>query len=326
MKIVDNSLCNIDFSKKVSNEQMINYINSLFKIGVDFVELDGNAMQYLPESYDDEGWQFILRIERPDDFALLTKRQFYYVVLQSEIYTLAKKFPMLNIMIEINGDNYNSVDEILALCVKIQEQGCASAIRIVKEFGNDTKELTDFIKQYRRLKMYIPLDICPLNKDLSGLNNAYAAKKSNVDMLTLCFGSPYLFTSLESYALYMHQNTGRDSFNGIPSHFLILSLYEILTNYNLISNGSIAALRHIDDYVRDYQKNLICVDAEFDSLREQRRQVGKKDDENFYSFSEKIYFEDNDLDEEACAEISRAIDECTVSVFNPFKNKFRRQK
>ncbi len=325
MKIVDNSLCNIDFSKKVSDEQMINYINSLFKVGVDFVELDGDALQYLPDSYDNEEWQFILRIERPDDFALLTKRKFFYVVLQSELYTLAKKLPMLNIMIEINGDNYKSVDEILALCVKIQEQGCASAIRVVKEFGNDTKELTDFIKRYRKSKMYIPLDICPLNKNLSGLNNAYAVKKSNADMLTLCFGSPYLFTSLESYALYIRQSTD-DSFNGIPSHFLILSLYEILTNYNLISNGSIAALRRIDDYVRDYQKNPVCVDAKFDDLREQRKQIGKKDEEDFYSFSEKIYFEDNDLDEETCAEISRAIDECTVSVFNPFENKFRRKK
>lgn len=321
MYIIDNSLCNIDFCEKATDKSIREYIAALFESGANYVEIDSRAAKYLENVYTKE--RFIFRAECADDFDVLIRKSFAYVVLPLNMLIVAQKVPSLNSIIEIDGGGY-SVEEIAALCLKIQKTSGVCAIRVTKNFGDGIDELEYLLKKVNDGELKLPLDICPLNIDLNGVSNALHAHKNNPSgTVTLSFGSRYLYTSLESVIIHTHSKN-RDASNPKSLQHAVAALYVAATRYDIISEYTSAALRNISNTLKNCEEYAFKADEQTQSYsKEPRRRVkGPKDKKPQYTKIKQKYFDENDLEDELCKSISDAVDDANMSVFNNAYKKF----
>lgn len=245
MDIIDNSLCNIDFSENAKSDTVKDYILSLFKSGVDYAEIDSAAMKYLSDINTSE--RFIFRIENIEDFEIISKKKFKYLVLPLNMIAVAQKLQPLKIMIEVNCTGYDYSD-LCRIKKRISDLGCASCIRLKADFPKNDSFLEEFLENNFG-ENYIPIDVCPLNSSLRGIDVAYTAEWSNSDMITLGFGSPYLYTPYEMYFLYQSGNL-----NHLDNPLKIPFLYAASTYLDSISNSYNHALNNLEAILRESDK------------------------------------------------------------------------
>ena len=168
MYIVDNSLCSIDFSERATPKSVREYIASLFQSGVDYAEIDRKAVSYLTDVNTSE--KFIFRIEGIEDFEIIAKKRFKYLVLPLNMIAIAKKLSALNIMLEVDCSKYG-FEELCEVRDRAVAAGCA-ALRLVSDFGEKNDIVTDFI-DWNYKPGCLPINICPLNTSLNGIDTAF---------------------------------------------------------------------------------------------------------------------------------------------------------
>ncbi|MDE7281872.1 MAG: hypothetical protein K2N36_09070, partial [Ruminiclostridium sp.] len=139
MIVTDNSLCNIDFSPKVREQNIHEYIVSLFESGIDLVEIDFKTYRYFKEINTSK--RFIMRADTPSDLMYAHMKEFYYVCIPYSMLPLAEKLTNSKYLVEIDGDRYNT-DELMKMCREISEKEFAGAVRIAKNFDADGEELS----------------------------------------------------------------------------------------------------------------------------------------------------------------------------------------
>lgn len=311
MKIIDNSLCNIDFSKNANSKNVRDYIVSLFDSSVDYVEIDSSSLRFLSNVRTQDN--FIFRVESLTDFLTLKEKEFAYIVLPLNMLPIAQKLQKPNIIIEIQAGDY-PLTELHKDIDLIQQLGCTSAVRIVKDFGDDEFELYDFIKDFYE-KYTLTLDICPLNTTLCGIDAAFNAYEAQSNMLTLSFGSAYVYTPLEAFIAYMIRNHDH-----LISYTFIPHLYLTAVIYNLISDSFNYALKNLNDIIKDCDK--ITENIDIDSVYEKRPDVRKRQNsQNQYTAAQKIFFQAADLEKEICDKLSEIIDETSPVIYNRFLKK-----
>lgn len=311
MKIIDNSLCNMDFSKNANSKNVRDYIVSLFDSGVDYVEIDNCSLRFLSNVRMKDN--FIFRIENLVDFLTLKDKEFAYIVLPLNMLPIAQKLQKKNIMIEIQAGDY-PLEKLFDDIDVIQRSDCASAVRIVKDFGDNEFELFYFIKDFYE-KYTLMLDICPINTTLCGLNAAFNAYEAKSSMLTLSFGSPYVYTPLEAFIAYMIR-----SHDHLISYTLIPHLYLTSVIYNLIADSLNYALKNLNDIIKDCDKLTENIDANI--VYEKRPNIRKSHD--FYSkftAAQSSFFKAADLEKELCDTLSEIIDEASPGIYNHFMKK-----
>lgn len=311
MKIIDNSLCNMDFSKNANSKNVKEYIVSLFNSSVDYVEIDSNSLKFLSNVRTQDN--FIFRVESLVDFLTVKEKEFAYIVLPLNMLPIAQKLQRPNIIIEIHAgecalkDLYKDID-------LIQSSGCACAVRIVKDFSDDEFELYRFIQDYYE-KHTLMLDICPLNTTLCGIDAAFNAYEAGSNMLTLSFGSAYVYTPLEAFIAYMIR-----SYDHMISYLLIPHLYLTAVIYNLIADSFNYALKNLNDIIKDCDK--LTENIDIDLIYERRPDTRKRrDNQNQYTTVQNRFFKAVDLEKELCDTLSEIIDETAPVIYNRFLKK-----
>ena len=311
MKIIDNSLCNMDFSKNASIKNVREYIVSLFDSSVDYIEIDNSSFRFLSNVRTREN--FIFRVETLADFLILKEKEFAYIVLPLSMLPIAQKLHRPNIIIELHAGD-RPLTELYKDIDLIQNSGCASAVRIVKDFENDESELYKFINSFYD-KYTLMLDICPLNITLCGIDAAFNAYEAQSNMLTLSFGSAYVYTPLEAFIAYMIR-----SYDHLISYTLIPHLYLTAVIYNIIADSFNYALKNLNDIIKDCDK--LTENIDIDSVYERRPDTRKRrDDQNQYTAVQNSFFKAADLEKDICDTLSDIIDETSPVIYNRFLKK-----
>lgn len=202
MIIIDNSLCNIDFTAQANENSVAVYIYALFKSGVSLIEIDRNAIKYLEQI--DLSEKFIFRIESCADFfadfIIFNERKFSYIVLPENMIETAKILSGTNVIIEIDAQN-RSPHELIQKIKALDPYENGFTVRIKKDFSC-AEDAEEFIALFEGENVPFLLDICPLNISSAGCEAAEAAYFSSASAVTLSFGSEKLYTPFELFAAH----------------------------------------------------------------------------------------------------------------------------
>ncbi len=315
MIVTDNSLCNIDFSPRVKENNIHEYIVSLFESGIDLVEIDFKTYNYFKDINTSK--RFIMRVDAPGDLLYAQLKEFYYIAIPYSMLYLAEKLKKSKYLVEVDGDKYNT-DELLKICGEISEKNFAGAIRISKNFDSDTEELSDFVDRYYD-EFTLPLDICPLNSRLTGLDTAYKAFSKGVNMLTMGFAASCFYTPYELFVMYFP-----DSFRIHPQITLIPYLLICAARYNLVTDEFNKGLYNIVNVLDTYKKPVINADSAVYDEQRYKRNTGRKD-ENYdvFSAAQNAFFNESDLDLNfsGCKKLSEVLDSSDLILYNRFFDK-----
>ena len=283
----------------------------MFDSSVDYVEIDSSSLRFLSNVRTQDN--FIFRIESIADFLTLKERDFAYIVLPLNMLPIAQNLKRTNIIMEIQAEDI-PLDGLHKDIELIQRSGCVSVVRIVKNFCDDEFDLFSFIKDFHE-KYTLTLDICPLNTTLCGLSAAFDAYKAKTNMLTLSFGSAYVYTPLETFIAYMVR-----SYDYLPSYTFIPHLYFTALIYNIISDSFNYGLRNLNDIIKDCDK--ITENIDIETIYEKRPEMRvKRDDQSKYTKAQNIFFKSIDLEKELCETLSDIMDEANPEFYNRFLEK-----
>ncbi len=310
MLIVDNSLCSIDFSEKATQKSVRGYIASLFQSGVDYAEIDRRAMSFLGDV--NTGEKFIFRIEGIEDFEIITQKRFKYLVLPLNMIAVAKKLSSLKIMLEVECGGLE-FDELCDIRDKAMDAGCA-AIRLISDFGENDKIIEDFIEWNDNFGCF-PINICPLNTSLCGIDAALTAYWTDAGMLTLGFGSPYLYTPYESYFLY--NSWSSQIFTNVK---YIPYLFAAATYFNSISDGHNYALDNLTTIIDDRKKIVGNIDSgEMNGNIPRPSALNPNNRLNGFTKAQNSFFNRNDIFvRELCSSIADAVDNTDLALYDRF--------
>lgn len=315
MIVIDNSLCNIDISPRATEQNVHEYVVSLFESGIDIVEIDYKTYQYFKNINTSK--RFIMRIENPGDLLYAKVKKFYYIVLPYFLLEIAGKLEGVRFIIEINAEKDN-IDQIMEKCRNIAGSNIDAAIRIMKNFDTDSNELSDLMNRYYS-EFSIPLDICPLNSDLTGLDCSYQAFAKGVNMLTLGFSASCIFTPYELFVMYFP-----DTYKIHPQITLIPYLLLCAARYNLITDSDNHGLYNIINILDTYKKPIQIADKPLLSEFPQRRSAKRKNNPfDAFSSAQSSFFSESNLDNNfsACKSLSEIIDSSDLVLYNRFFDK-----
>lgn len=213
--IIDNSLCCMNFKLQNPEKEVIKYAQALFSAGVRYVMLDNKTIPYFCGFNTAEKYIFCLR--SPDDVIIENGIDFAYTYVPLR---LAYLIPQLKnpVMMDINLDDVDlktiSFEANKSINVSgfdvsgtksiININGLGSPIDISKisclsfsgNFTFEEGELFNFISWYRT-KFALPINICPLNFLLNGVEKTIEVFHALGDSVILSFGSEYSYTPLE---------------------------------------------------------------------------------------------------------------------------------
>lgn len=323
MNINDNSLCNIDFSKKATKKSVQDYIIALLESGIDLIEVDYKSVVFLDDV--NTSAKFIYRVECIPDLVILKEKEFAYVSIPYNMLPVAQKLSEIKLsssdapkkisyLIEVGGDG-KTVEELLAICRKINSSECAAIIRIAMNFNTDDGSLSDFIDRYYD-EFNIPLDICPLNSNLNGTTAAYEAFEKNVNMITLSFGSPYLYTPYELFVLYFPSSLGLS-----PAAIFTPRLYIAAVRFNAVSDSENLALKNMNDVLDSAVKGAVNIDIAKDNTSKRRRVKPRTNPTAYFTNVQSAFCENTGMDSEMNEAFSDALDNFDMSLYNRFLSK-----
>lgn len=339
MIICDNSLCNIDLSDKITRKSVQDYILALFESGIDLVEIDRKTSCYL--SGVNTSNRFIYRAESLEFlFDLSIHREYAYICVPEGLFFLAQMvtrrllekineaagesgknsetdrpaMKKTNYIVEVKG-NGRTFDELLDICRKLSKEEFVSVIRIVKSFKSDTEELSDFIDRYYN-EINTPLDICPLNSELNGVTAAYEAFGKDVNMITLSFGSPHLYTPYELFVLYFPPALGLS-----PAMVFTSYLYVAAARFSAVSDSPNTALRNLNDVLDSSKRSAVNIDAAKKETIPRRYAVPKPKAEGNFTGVQKVFCDCNGIEPEMGKELSDALDNFDMSLYSRFLQK-----
>lgn len=325
MKIVDNSLCNIDFSRKATENTVQQYIISLFESAVDLVEIDYKSVEFLQDINTSK--RFIFRAECISDLKIAENKEFAYVIIPYNMISAVKMNNTLNTssdyknknvryIVEIDGENRTNTN-LLSICQMINNLRYISGIRLVKNFSNDNEDLTNFIDEFYA-KFNMILDICPLNSNLTGLDAAYKAFSKNVNMITLSYSSNYFYTPYELFVMYFPKTLGLN-----PQGRLLPFLLICAAKYSVVSDSYNKGLKNLTDLLDNSGKIIFNTDYNrINSWEHLRVSVKKQDYFDVFTNTQNSYFESLNLKKEECYFLANALDDADLTIYNRYLNHY----
>lgn len=315
MIVIDNSLCNIDISKNAAERNIHEYIVSLFESGIDLAEIDYKSCKFLKDISTSN--RFIFRADTPADLAYIRLKEFYYVVVPYELLPVAVGFQRAKYLVEIDGESHNT-EELIKICRKISYTDFEGAVRIVKNFDLNTDELSEFIERYYD-EFTLPLDICPLNSRLTGLDAAYKAFEKGVNMITMGFSASCFYTPYELFVMYFP-----NSLKINPQIALIPYLLVCAARYNLVTDDVNKGLHNIINVLDTYKKPIVNIDSMIDRDLSAKRLGGRTENPfDAFSAAQNSFFGEYDLNVnyDACKKLSEVLDNSDLILYNRFFNK-----
>ena len=259
VNIIENSLCDAEFSENARPEHLVAYIESLHEFGASYIEMVTDAFLLLPPASDLS--KIILRMTSPRDLLYINSFDFAYVVLPANLseYASEIKHPIIS-EIALHGSD---MLQITAMFEKTFDFSNVSMIRFVDDFNLSAAEMTELIRKYRS-RYCRPIDICPTNKLTNAVSEAISAVISKSDSITMRFGSYDKFAELQDYTISLANLYGI-----APSPQMILalckcdSLYRVLYGRN--ADSALATLRSSQiapHYIRNIDRSLPEIPSE----------------------------------------------------------------
>ena len=171
------------------------YAESVLGCGADYIEVNVGTAGLLGDI--DFSGSYILSIHQASDISYCIDHRFAYVVLPFFLVGSLDLIPEDQpVILEKYADEY-SAHAVIMFLHRFTFIRRISAIRITGIFGESTADLVSWCKA----KLYMPIDICPLNTTMSGTMSAIDAADAGASMLTLSFGRGYYYTALEEYLI-----------------------------------------------------------------------------------------------------------------------------
>lgn len=250
--LIDNSLTNADLSKEASSEFLKDYVISLFKCGVDYIETDKNHIELLDDINTSK--HFIYRIEHPTDVVSVNSKAFAYAILPLSMIFLAPSITNTQIILEIPVDMI-SLDTLIDRLSDNYALKYVSMLRITGDFSGKEDKLLTFIKDFRRT-FVLPLDVCPLNTMLCGLDAAFIAYNNRTDAITLCFGENAVYTSLEKFLIYLH------AYYGITvSQDYVKGMCAAALDFSVITDSVARGIKNLNDVITVQSGQIVNIDV-----------------------------------------------------------------
>lgn len=214
--IIDISLATVPFNVRTEKKKALDsYIEALDSCGVNFFEINSSVLPLLED--EDISKRFILRVSSLSDLDLCRSVKFAYISLPIHLSCFFEELSEYNrIIAEVNSDKY-SAHAMLMRASSEEYSRHISMLRLISDsVSSSGKSMTELISWYREHYM-IPLDICPLNSQMTGFICASSALKSGADAITLAYGCDYYYSSLEDF--YINSNIMRHTF--MPKEILV---------------------------------------------------------------------------------------------------------
>lgn len=295
------------FYNELTCEDLTNYLNAVTSVCADYVEIDSRMASLMPKQYDSS--RFILHIDDVSDFSLLKEHEFAFVVAPVSMIPIVQRMHRDNIIIEIEaGDR-----ELLSLYSDIRTISktlCACGVRIVKQFGDDTEHIREFISYCKR-RFGLFIDICPTNENMNGLSAAIECFYSNAEMLSLAFCTQDTYTPLECFAAYI------DQFGRNPESKPLIP--EILKAANCVSDFSIyfaLCLKNLGDIMFGNYFD-VPENADIEHKYQKRPEAKKSNiDLDKLTSAQKQFFRDMDIEKDAYEKLREIIDDAEPDIFN----------
>lgn len=315
-RIIDSSLCRMDFSAHADKDSVEQYAAALFSSGVDYIEIGRNALPFFQETNTSS--HYIYRIESGADMKLMGAKDFAFVVLPFELLYFAP-FTKHSVILEINIDGKEIYEDLNKINSRF-EMNFVSMIRFVGDFSDRMSEMQAFTKVLKR-KTPFSVDICPLDTTLSGTDAAMTAFKAKTDAITLSLCSDGVYTGLEKFlitAAFMHKS------NIHPSFMMGLCLAVLcLTNVSASPFDAMIKVNEIIGLASDYTIN---IDTPKNNERLFKLDLDRQNEKP--SFDDK-FFEALQIDDsEFRDELKKAVETSRMNLFKPEQkqNSNRRKK
>lgn len=202
--ITDNTLAHLKYDgEHISGDTLRIYAKSIFTCGADYLEI--NTDTAIKMALEDFSERYILRIENSYDFGYCMGIRFAYVTVPLRLAARIERLPEdQQVILEINADEY-SAHALLTYVRRFTFIRRVSVIRLTGLLDSSGENIENLLKWCRQ-NLSIPIDICPLNTMLTGVNDAVSAYLSGAAMITLSFGRGHYYTSLEQYIINLHIN------------------------------------------------------------------------------------------------------------------------
>lgn len=207
--IIDISLATVPLVAAPEKKKALSdYIEALTMCGVNFFEISPGVLPLLEG--EDLSKRFIMRISNLSDLILCRDIEFAYISLPMRLSGFFKELSARSrIIAEVNADKY-SAHAMLLYASSEKFSPYISMIRLISgSVSTDGKDMTELVSFFRRHSM-TPIDICPLNNQMTGFISAVGALKANADAVTLSYGCDYHYSSLEDF--YINSNIMRRTF------------------------------------------------------------------------------------------------------------------
>ena len=176
---------------RVTGDILGTYIKAVMSCGTDYIEINSATAELLGDT--DFSENYILALQQLSDIELCRKHRFAYVLLPFGLLSAIDLIPEEQpIILEKAVDEY-SAHAIIMYLHRFTFIRRISAIRITGIFGESMPELVKWCGS----KLFMPIDICPLNTMMTGTCAAIDAMDAHAAMLTLSFGKNYYYTALE---------------------------------------------------------------------------------------------------------------------------------
>lgn len=192
--LTDNSLCAYTLFDDASPEYIYNYIRSLAKAGVRYVELDFRTLMKLREL--PKGIGYIFRLVDPMFMRLSELYDFdYMLVTFADVRRKIKS--NVPIMLELPAvDNYSR--RVLQYASQAVD-GRITAVRIRGSHPLMSREEAFAYIGSLKNEFPVPIDLCPMNDKKTALDSAMKFTAAGADSLTLTMGITERYCSLEEY-------------------------------------------------------------------------------------------------------------------------------
>lgn len=235
-----------------ANEEIFkDYVISLFKCGVDYIEIDGRFADFTKTI--DTSRHFIFNVQFPTDVPYINEKAFAYAVLPLNLIFIAPAIKNTRIIVELNTDNI-PIESLIERLYDNYALKYASMLRITGSFTDKIDELKKFLLEFRH-KFAIPLDICPLDTNLDGLDAAFCAYMNRADALTLSFGESSCYTSLEKFLIYLHVYYGK-----IISNEYVKGLCAAALDCSVLSSRFERGVKNLSEVVISQSDRVINID------------------------------------------------------------------
>ncbi len=200
--VIDRTLSSGELhAQYLRKEHVTAYSEALKSCGTDYVEIRSDLLHTLEG--EDLSQRYIFRAETERDLAFCRNREFAYICIpygKPRLLRRLKGAP--NVIAEICADEYSAH----AVLLEMKSSGLLkyiSVIRLTGFFSPDAKPMQDLIAWFRK-NFVQSIDICPLNRALSGCVGAIGAAGAGADAISLTFGQDLPYTSVESYYIDSH--------------------------------------------------------------------------------------------------------------------------